>query len=81
MSENNMSIPTSSLVSWGKWLKEINKTPATGWRFRKRGWIETTNVCGRLYVSRAAISKFEERAAAGEFSKVHKTPTRKECVR
>lgn len=66
--------PTSGIVSYEKWLEEINKTHATGWRWRKQGWIETINIAGRLYVSRAAIAEFERRAAAGEFSKVHITP-------
>ena len=77
MSENNY---TSGIVSFEKWLREMDISSATGWRFRKRRWIETLNLCGRLYVTRAAILKFEERAAAGEFSKVHKTPARKGFV-
>ena len=67
----------SNLLAFDRWLKDIDKTPATGWRWRKRGWINTVNICGRLYVSRHEISRFEERAAAGEFSKTHKTPKRK----
>ncbi len=68
---------TSGLVSYEKWLTEIDKTPATGWRWRQRGWIATVNIAGRLYISRAVIAEFERRAAAGEFSKVHETPNRK----
>ena len=74
MSTNNIATPTSSLVSFEKWLGEISKTSATGWRWRKRKWIETVNICGRLYVSRDAIAEFERRAAAGDFAQVHKTP-------
>jgi hypothetical protein len=69
--------PTSNLFAFDRWLKDINRTSATGWRFRKRGWVETVNICGRLYVSRDEIKRFEERAAAGEFSKTAKTPKRK----
>ncbi len=65
-----------NLLAFDRWLTDIDKTPATGWRWRKRGWINTINICGRLYVSRQEISRFEERAAAGEFSRVHKTPKR-----
>lgn len=68
---------SSSIVAFENWLEEIDKTPATGWRWRKKGWIKTLNICGRLYVSRAAIAEFEQRAAAGEFAKVHQTPRRK----
>ena len=59
----------SNLLAFDRWLKDIDRTPATGWRWRKRGWIKTINVCGRLYVSRDEINRFETRAAAGEFSK------------
>jgi hypothetical protein len=69
-------IPTSSLVSFERWLEEIGKTPATGWRWRKRGWIKTVNIAGRLYISREEIAEFERRASAGEFSKIHETPNR-----
>lgn len=66
-----------TLVAYERYLEEIDKTKATGWRMRQRGWINTINICGRLYVTRAEIAKFEARAAAGEFSKVHKTPSQK----
>ena len=69
--------PISNLRAFDRWLKDIDKTPATGWRWRKRGWINTVNICGRLYISRDEISRFETRAAAGEFSKLHKVPKRK----
>jgi hypothetical protein len=70
----------SNLVAFDRWLKDIGKTPATGWRWRTRGWIDTVNICGRLYVSRQEINRFEQRAAAGEFRKNHKTPRRKAVI-
>ena len=69
----------SHLLAFDRWLKDIDRTPATGWRWRKQGWIKTINVCGRLYISRDEINRFETRAAAGEFSKTHVTPKRKEA--
>jgi hypothetical protein len=66
----------SNLLAFDRWLKDIDRTPATGWRWRKRGWIPTVNIAGRVYVSRQAIAEFERRAAAGEFAKKHVTPTR-----
>jgi hypothetical protein len=69
----------SNLLGFDRWLKDIDRTPATGWRWRKRGWIKTINVCGRLYISRDEINRFETRAVAGEFSKTHVTPKRKEA--
>jgi hypothetical protein len=80
MPENDITIPTSDLLPFGQWLREMHKTSSTGWRFRQRGWIETVNICGRLYVSRSAILRFEARAAAGDFARVHKTPARTERV-
>jgi hypothetical protein len=68
--------PIGDLVSFQRWLDSIGITAATGWRWRRDGRICTTNVAGRLYLSRAEIKRFEERAAKGEFSKVHATPAR-----
>jgi hypothetical protein len=72
--------PITDLLAFHRWLKDIDKTPATGWRWRKRGWIPTINIAGRLYVSRQAIAEFERRAAAGEFAKEHITPKRRNTV-
>ena len=68
----------SNLVALDQWRDQIGKTAATIWRWRKAGWIEVINIAGRLYISRAAITRFEEAAAAGKFARVHPTPTRKE---
>src|SRR5260370_38824606 len=73
----NESEPASNLFPFDRWLQSIDKTPATGWRWRQRGWIVTVNICGRVYVSRDEIKRFEERAASGEFSTGLVTPTRK----
>jgi hypothetical protein len=72
MSENH----STNLVAYDSWLASVPISSATGWRWRKRGWIPTVNICGRVYVSRAAIAEFERRAAAGEFAREHKTPKR-----
>jgi hypothetical protein len=78
--ETAFNPPASNLLPYDSWLTGIKKTPATGWRWRKRGWIETVNICGRLYISRAAIAEFERRAAAGEFSQAHKAPSREKML-
>jgi hypothetical protein len=69
--------PVSNLLALEKWTREIGKTSTTIWRWRKHGWIRTVNICGRVYISREEISRFEKRAAAGEFSKTHVTPKQK----
>ena len=69
--------PASPIVLFGLFLESLGVTPPTGWRWRKLGWINTINIAGRVYVSRDEINRFEARAAAGEFSKRHKSPNRK----
>jgi hypothetical protein len=64
----------SDLVAYDRWLAEIGISACSGWRFRKRGAIQTVSLYGRLYVSRAAIAEFERRAAAGEFARAVKPP-------
>jgi predicted transcriptional regulator len=63
----------SNLLAFDRWLKDIDKTPATGWRWRKLGWIPTINIAGRVYVSREAIAEFEQsrrkyRGALGQWA-------------
>lgn len=67
----------SPLVCFNNFLESLGVAQATGWRFRKRGWVKTVNLAGRLYIDRSEIQRFHQRAAAGEFSKTHKTPKRK----
>ena len=75
MNESNVSLrPASNLIAFDRWLDEIGKTAATGWRWRQRGWIKTINISGRIYLHRDEIAEFERRAAGGELSTVHKTP-------
>jgi len=59
---------TGQLVSYDAYLKSLDRTRTTGWRWRKIGLIETINVFGKLYVTRESIRKFEERAIAGDFA-------------
>jgi hypothetical protein len=81
VSERVLEQHASNLTALDRWLKDIDRAPVTGWRWRKLGWIQTINICGRLYVSRDEIKRFEKRAAAGEFSKIPKTPSRKAASR
>jgi hypothetical protein len=76
VSELTATTRASDLVAYDEWLNQLSITHATGWRWRKRGWIPTVNICGRVYVSRTAIAEFERRAATGEFAKEHVTPKR-----
>jgi hypothetical protein len=64
--QNNIKMP--NLVCFNKWLNQIGVTSTTGWRWRKRGVLRTTNIYGRLYISEAAIAEFLRRANDGEFA-------------
>jgi hypothetical protein len=70
--------PASPIVLFGLFLESLGVTPPTGWRWRKLGWINTINIAGRVYVSRDEISRFQQRAASGEFSRTHKVPSQRE---
>ena len=49
------------LVSLDAWLKQMGRTGCTGWRWRKKGWLKTVNICGRAYITQEAIAEFMER--------------------
>jgi len=46
----------------------------TAWRWRKKTWLHTINIAGRVYVTAESIAEFTRRAEAGEFAKEHKVP-------
>jgi hypothetical protein len=64
-------------VSLERFMTEFGVSPATCWRYRKRGWLETLVICGRHYVSRAAIVEFNRRAACGDFAGAVQCPAGK----
>jgi hypothetical protein len=63
--------PTAGdLVSFDVWLGSLDRTRATGHRWRRKfPWLTTLNIFGKLYVRRQTIEEFERRAAAGEFQR------------
>lgn len=61
-------------ISLSQFIQQMGITTITAWRFRRDGKLKTVNICGRLYVPAEEIANFNQRAAAGEFAKVHKTP-------
>jgi hypothetical protein len=64
-------------VSLSAWVAQVGVTACTAWRWRKKGWLKVTNICGRLYLSQSAIAEFNERAQRGDFAQEHKAPVRK----
>ena len=67
---------TSRLQPFDRWLRDIGKSRATGWRWRKQGVVTTHNVFGRLYVTRDEIDRFELAALGGELARKITTPVR-----
>lgn len=65
-------LPT--IRSLQSFCREIKVSEITAWRWRKKGWLQTVNINGRQYVTCEAVANFKRRAAAGEFSAIHKTP-------
>jgi len=59
-----------------KFATDSGLCTATLWRYRKKGWLKTLNICGRQYITRTAIAEFNMRAERGEFVKEHRTPRR-----
>lgn len=76
-SKSNNPVGAPALVSLSAWMERVGVTACTVWRWRKRGWLKVTNICGRLYLSEDAIRQFNERAERGEFAQQHKAPARK----
>ena len=56
-------------MTYRRWLDEAGVSAVTGWRWARRGWIKTTNIAGRLYVTREEIDSFKRKAASGDFAK------------
>jgi predicted site-specific integrase-resolvase len=65
------------IINLSAWLGQVGVTAVTAWRWRKKGWLRTINICGRQYLSQEAIDEFMARAQRGEFAQEHKVPTRK----
>jgi len=83
MKQQTVSSPASiagNLIALNSWLASLGVKPVTAWRWRRKGWLSTVNICGRVYVSRDTIADFERRAASGEFAQVHKAPAKEAVV-
>jgi hypothetical protein len=63
------SLDAEPMMSLDKFIEQTGLSAVTVWRYRKKGMLTTVNICGRHYILRAEIARFNERAAAGEFAK------------
>ena len=70
-SHENTLMSGQTLIPFNSFLRQNERSPSCGQRWRKKGWIATTNIGGRLYVSHAEIARFHKRAADGEFAKTY----------
>jgi hypothetical protein len=66
----------ASLVAINIFARQAGLSPITLWRWRKNGWLRTTNIAGRVYITSEDLAEFKRRAAAGEFEREHKVPRR-----
>ena len=67
------AIDSEPPIALDKFIEQSGISAVTVWRYRRAGFLRTLNICGRHYLTRAEIARFNKRAAAGEFAK---EPTR-----
>ena len=64
-----------TLTALSKVAEQMGRSTITLWRWRKKGWLQTINICGKPYVSADGMAEFNRRAAAGEFAKTPFVPS------
>jgi hypothetical protein len=64
-------------MALSQFIEQSALSPTTVWRFRKKGFLRTINICGRHYVLRSEIARFNARALTGEFARPYSRPPRK----
>jgi hypothetical protein len=63
-------------ISLDKFIEQSGFSAVTIWRYRRAGWLNTLNICGRHYLTRSEIARFNARAASGEFAQRPRRPKR-----
>jgi hypothetical protein len=74
---NTPSIDSEPPIALDKFIEQSGLSAVTLWRYRRAGWLNTLNICGRHYLTRAEIARFNLRAAAGEFAREPARPNRR----
>jgi len=64
-------------MALSQFIEQAALSPTTVWRFRNKGFLRTINICGRHYVLRSEIARFNARALTGEFARPCTRPVRK----
>ena len=67
--EGYPAIPIGGLRSARAVARDRGISDVSLWRWEKRGWIKTINICGKKYVELQSLAEFDERARAGEFAR------------
>jgi hypothetical protein len=63
-------------MALSQFIEQTALSRTTVWRFRKKGFLRTINICGRHYVLRSEIARFNARAVTGEFARTCNQPMR-----
>ena len=77
MQNEQLNCSVGAMISLSAWTEQVGVTACTAWRWRKKGWLKTVNICGRQYLTRQAIEDFLARAERGEFAQEHTVPSRR----
>jgi len=70
------AIDSEPPIALDHFIEQSGISTVTVWRYRRAGFLCTLNICGRHYLTRAEIARFNKRAAAGEFAKAPSRPKR-----
>jgi len=49
--------------------RDLGVSTFTVWRYRKNGWLEVVNICGKPFVTSESLARFRARALTGEFAR------------
>jgi hypothetical protein len=53
---------------------KVSKTTVNRWR--SKGWLQTVNIAGKIYVPAASMIEFNRRAARGDFAVKRRNPNK-----
>jgi hypothetical protein len=56
------SIDSEPPLALDKFIEQSGLSAVTVWRYRRAGWLSTLNICGRHYLMRSEIARFNARA-------------------
>jgi len=66
---NSQAIANTGLRAAKAVCRDRGISDVTLWRWERRGWIKTVNICGKKYADLESLAEFDRRAARGEFAR------------